>query len=266
MTIASGAIACRFNAVSTSVSPLTTLEVDAEMLIASADRRFAAISKLVRVRVEASKKRLMTVFPRSVGTFLICLWFTSRKVSAVSRMKLISSGERSAIPRRSLRFNGIHSLLFDEQHLLRLVKLREHHFDDLFLGGRYVLADVIGLDRQLAPAAVNEHGQLHAARAPEIDQLVHRGADRAAGVEHVVNQDDRLAGDVRGQLGLVDDWPFAYGAQVVAVERDVQRAGRHVDAVHLPDSGREPFGQRYSTPPDPDQQHVRQVGIVLDDL
>ena len=50
---------------------MTTLEVEAETLIASADKRFAAISKLVRVRVEASKKRLMTVLPRSVGTFLI---------------------------------------------------------------------------------------------------------------------------------------------------------------------------------------------------
>src|SRR5262249_54481091 len=160
MTIASGAIACKFNAVSISVSPLTTLEVEAEMLIASADRRFAAISKLVRVRVEASKKRLMTVFPRSVGTFLICRRFTSRKVSAVSRMKLISSGVRSAIPRRSLRFNGMHSddgatgrrgapvppsFLFDHQHLLRLVKLREHHFDNLFVCRRDVFADVIGL-------------------------------------------------------------------------------------------------------------------------
>src|SRR5262245_65521827 len=115
----------------------------------------------------------MTVFPRSVGTFLICLWFTSRKVSEVSRMKLISSGERSAIPRRSLRFNGIHSLLFNEQHLLHLVKLREHHFDDLFLGGRDVLADVICLDRQLASAAVNYPSKLHAARAAEIYSPLH---------------------------------------------------------------------------------------------
>src|SRR5262245_57639214 len=257
MTIASGAIACKFSAVSINVSPLTTLEVEAEMLMASADRRFAAISKLVRVRVEASKKRLMMVFPRNVGTFLIWRWFTSRKVSAVSRMRLISSGVRSAIPRRSLRFNGMHSFLFNEQHLLRPVELREHHFDNLFLGGRYVFADVIGLDRQFAPAAVNEHGQLHAARAPEINQLIHRGADRAARVEHVVNQNDRLAGDVCGQLGLVDDGPFADGAQVVAVERDVQRAGRDVNAVHLFDPRRQPFGQRDAPPSDSDQQHVR---------
>ena len=49
----------------------------------------------VRVRVEASKKRLMTVLPRSVGTFLICRWLMSRKVSAVSRMRLISLSRAS---------------------------------------------------------------------------------------------------------------------------------------------------------------------------
>ena len=52
----------------------------------SADRRFAAISNVVRVRVEGSKKRLNTALPRSSGTF-----FTSRSVTptndfAVSRI------------------------------------------------------------------------------------------------------------------------------------------------------------------------------------
>ncbi len=44
----------------------------------SADSRFSAISKLERVRVEDSKKRLITVLPRSVGTFLIGRSATSR--------------------------------------------------------------------------------------------------------------------------------------------------------------------------------------------
>ena len=56
-------------------------------LITSADRRLAAISKVVRVRVECSKNRLNTLLPRSSGTF-----FTSRSVtptndSAVSRIR-----------------------------------------------------------------------------------------------------------------------------------------------------------------------------------
>ena len=90
MTMQSGDIASRLRAVSRSVSPLVTLEVEALMLMASAERRLAAISKEVRVRVEGSKKRLMTVRPRSVGTFLISRREMSRKDSAVSRMCVIS--------------------------------------------------------------------------------------------------------------------------------------------------------------------------------
>ena len=52
-------------AVSSSVSPLFTEEVATAMLITSAPSRLAASSKLVRVRVEFSKNRLMTVRPDS---------------------------------------------------------------------------------------------------------------------------------------------------------------------------------------------------------
>jgi hypothetical protein len=47
-----------------------TLEVETLTFTASADKRLAAISKEVLVRVDGSKKRLMTVRPRSAGTFL----------------------------------------------------------------------------------------------------------------------------------------------------------------------------------------------------
>lgn len=105
--MASGAIASRLRAVSISVSPLVSEEVDADMLIESAERRLAAISKEVRVRVEDSKKKLITVFPRSVGTFFIARWEISLKDSAESRMVLISSAERSLMPRRSFLANAI---------------------------------------------------------------------------------------------------------------------------------------------------------------
>ena len=68
---ASAAMASSVLAVSIRVSPFETLLVDDEILTTSADSRFPAISNDVRVRVDASKKRLMTVFPRNVGTFLI---------------------------------------------------------------------------------------------------------------------------------------------------------------------------------------------------
>jgi len=84
-----------------------TDEFDAEMLIVSADSRFAAISNDVRVRVEDSKKKLMTVLPRSVGTFLIERVEISLKESAASRIVLISSTESSLIPRRSFLLNAM---------------------------------------------------------------------------------------------------------------------------------------------------------------
>src|SRR5687767_15046906 len=98
----SGAIASRFSAVSRSVSPFDKLDEETLMLTASADSRLAASSKDVRVRVDDSKKRLMTVLPRKVGTFLISRFEISRKFSAVSRIPVISAADRFRIPRRSL--------------------------------------------------------------------------------------------------------------------------------------------------------------------
>ena len=93
MTSTSGRIASRFFAVSTSVSPFVTDEAPTVQLSASAERTFAAISKELRVRVDASKKRFTTVLPRRLGTFLIGRWRTSFIETARSRTSRISSRE-----------------------------------------------------------------------------------------------------------------------------------------------------------------------------
>jgi hypothetical protein len=54
ITMASAPMACRVRAVSLSDSPLATDDPDVEKLITSADRRFAASSNEIRVRVESS--------------------------------------------------------------------------------------------------------------------------------------------------------------------------------------------------------------------
>ncbi len=54
ITIASAPIACRVSAVSFRLSPLATLVPLVVKLMTSADRRLAASSKLIRVRVEFS--------------------------------------------------------------------------------------------------------------------------------------------------------------------------------------------------------------------
>ena len=63
----------------------------------------------------------------------------------------------------------------------------------------------------------------------EIGERVERGAHRAAGVQHVVDQDHVDAVDVKGNIGDLDRGLFEGRAVVVAVEGDVQNAGRQFD-------------------------------------
>ena len=71
--------------------PISAHKADAEKLIVSADNRFSANSKEIRVRVDDSKKRFTTVIPRKGGTFLIGRSRTSLNCPAVSRISWISS-------------------------------------------------------------------------------------------------------------------------------------------------------------------------------
>jgi len=102
MTTMSIFIASRFRAVSTRVSPFDTLETAVATLTVSADIRFSANSKEMRVRVEASKKRFTTVIPRSVGTFLMARSEIALRGSATSRIAVICSRESPSRPMRSL--------------------------------------------------------------------------------------------------------------------------------------------------------------------
>ena len=69
-TSTSGCIAFRVIAVSIKVSPLRIEETATAMLMTSAPSRLPATSNEVRVRVEFSKKQLISVRPRKVAVFL----------------------------------------------------------------------------------------------------------------------------------------------------------------------------------------------------
>src|SRR5207249_208230 len=111
------------------------------------------ISNEVRVRVEGSKKRLMTVRPRKAGTFLISRLETSRNDSAVSSRWVICSVFSSRIPRRCFISNRLSSRgrgnkkaatraalycssccgSLDNYHPFVFIKVSQHHFDDFAL-------------------------------------------------------------------------------------------------------------------------------------
>src|SRR5882757_7434848 len=88
--------------VSISVSPLLTDDDEAAKFTTSAERRFSASSNDRRVRVEFSKNILAMVTSRKEGTFLIGLFNTDLKVSAVSNISSISARFKSFMPNKCL--------------------------------------------------------------------------------------------------------------------------------------------------------------------
>ena len=95
---------------------------------------------------------------------------------------------------------------FEQQDLVAAVGLFELDADALRQGRGDVLADVVGPDRQLPVAPVDEDRQLHPGRPAVFEERVDRGPDRPTGEEDVVDEDDRLALQREVELRPADEW------------------------------------------------------------
>ena len=182
-------------------------------LITSADSRLAAISNVVRVRVEFSKNRLNTALPRSSGTF-----FTSRSAIDDERLGRVEDlrdrpprGRPSSVSRCAARRCALScGLRMHAQSPAAALRRRApgvpsaaaRQHDGEVARDRDARADVRRLDRQLAAAAVDQHRELDRRGPAEVEQLVDRRAHAAAGVEHVVDQHDRRAVRRRTAISL----------------------------------------------------------------
>src|SRR4051812_22196134 len=181
----SACIAERLSTVSSSVSPLVDDDEAIARLITSADRRLAAISNVVRVRVDGSKNRLNTDFPRSSGTFFTSRSVTPTKEAAVSRMcATISRGRPSMVSRCCSSPRSLSCGFRIGQHQREFSGIVAYQPEELSARHGQGAADVLRRDRQLPLAAVDQDGELDLARAPVIEQLVHSGPHRAPRVEH----------------------------------------------------------------------------------
>src|SRR5687767_7356142 len=186
----SACMADRLATVSSSVSPLLCEDTAMLRLMTSAESRLAAISNVVRVRVEGSKNRLNTLLPRSSGTFFTSRSVTSANDSAVSRICVRISRGRPSMDSRccssplALSCGLFILFLQRERELAALVALEPQ----AHAGGHVDLcAAVLRADRQLPAAAVGEHDERDAGRPAVVEELVHRCTHRAAAVEHVVD-------------------------------------------------------------------------------
>ena len=254
------------------LSPLETLEPLAEKLMTSADSRLAAASNEIRVRVESSKNRLTTVRPRRVGSFLISrCWVAAIGLGGVEHVHGLVAGQVGGgeqVPHHATPAASAIGAAVDSDSTTSSApsySVRRTLTRSASEVGQ-VLADVVGADRQLAVAAVDQHGELHGAGPAEVAERVEGGADRAAGEEHVVDEDDDLAVDARvGDVGALEG-ADRVAAQVVAVHRDVERAVRDLGALDAGDPLGQPAGQRDAAGRDAEQDEVRGALVVLQDL
>src|SRR5476649_1831392 len=168
----SACIAERLATVSSSDSPLVCEDAAMLRLMTSAERRFAAISNVVRMRVEASKNRLNTLLPRRIGTF-----FTSRSVtptndSAVSRICVSTARGSPSMESRCCSSPAALSCglsTLDLQHEAAVIlafHAQPPAFGDVDAGAADLRAD-----RQLPATTVGEHNQRDARRTPVVEQF-----------------------------------------------------------------------------------------------
>src|SRR5512134_3014572 len=224
----SACIAERLATVSSSDSPLEVELTATLRLMTSAERRLAAISKVVRVRVEPSKNRLNTLLPRSSGTFLMSRSVTPAKDSAVSRiLSRVSRGSPSMDSRCCsspwASSCGLRATLDLQGKPALRVALQAQALPG---GHRHARAAVLRADRQLPAVALGEHHQRDRGRAAVVEQLVHRRAHRAPGVQHVVHQQQVLALDVERNLRALGIPGEPLLGVVVAVERGIEQPQR----------------------------------------
>src|SRR5712691_252464 len=220
-------IAERLSTVSSSVSPLVEDDTPIFRLMTSADKRFAAISKVVRVRVEASKNRLNTDLPRRSGTFFTSRSVTPMKDAAVSSMCRRTSRGSPSIVSRCWSVPSPLSCGFrigeSQEESAALVARQAQKFP---CGDRKRGTDILCRDRQLPFAAVHQRRKLDFSGTPIVEQLVHRGAHGAPGVENVVDHYDMPAVDVERDLRGLHLVVESGDAEIVTIEGDVERPHR----------------------------------------
>lgn len=114
-------------------------------------------------------------------------------------------------------------------------------------------------------APVDEDGKLDSAGAAVVVHRIEGGPGGSSGEEDVVDEDDRLSGDVTGHPGGMHLQGSAR-VQVVAMHRDVEHSAGHFEP---PNPGEEPgeaLGEVDAAGLDTDQDHPRPIRIPFGNL
>jgi hypothetical protein len=120
---------------------------------------------------------------------------------------------------------------------------------------------------QLAGFRRVENREPDGLRAPEVDEGVHRGADRPAGEQHVVDQQDAAAVDRERDVGALHLGVLQAAVKIVAVERDVDDAeGDLRPVLDVLDRLAQALRQVDAARADADQRQLLGALVALEDL
>ena len=128
--------------------------------------------------------------------------------------------------------------------------------------GRHVQTHHVGLDGNLAMAAIDQDRQADARRSTQVADGIQGCANRPACEQDIVHQHDLGPIEVKRDIGPSQHGPALRLPEIVAIERDVD--GADIDI--LPDQPaqllRQPLGQRNPARPNAHQveRHIRRGG------
>ncbi len=105
----------------------------------------------------------------------------------------------------SLLLRETPNLPFHQQDLLSFVNLREFDLDYLIHSSLHITSDKCGFHRNLPVPAIDQHAELHPARASMLEESIQSGAGRPACKEHIVDQHDIFVANVESDFFLLHD-------------------------------------------------------------
>ena len=262
-------IASRFRAVSTSVSPLRTLEPDGDVhrvgrqaLLGELERDARArrvLEEQIDDRRAAERRHLLD---GALADLLERLGGIENEKYLFARQRLEAEevlAERACHGSSSPRA-GTMTTAVRPSSSSTMTSTRSPGLD----GDR--LADDVRVDWKLASSAIDEDRERDPRGPAEIGELVERRAHGAAGVENIVDDHDVHALDSPRQTRRADNRSRADGLEVVAVERDVERALRNLDSFALFDESDEPAGELHAATLNSDDDEIGRAVVQLDDL
>ncbi len=129
------------------------------------------------------------------------------------------------------------------------------HPDDLVGRRGQVLSHVVRTNGELSVAAVDQHGEPYGARPAQVENGIERRANRASGIEDVIDKHNDAPVNVDGN-GRGLEPPGPPKGDIVPVEADVQSPRGKVGAFERGDRGGNPLGERRAARSYADQHEV----------